>query len=348
MAGAAADNTLAPDGYRARVVDSEVEHAFGVRRAGGAPSLRQDLDGPPRAAHRPTPGPWPVSTRPCRRASRGVEPRPARLRRHHGAGVILAGSAQRPTTSPATPARAGCGASACVPCPCSSRPTPMAKCPGRAPRESCRAVRDSGASQTCCRGGWPGQIGLPLPEVQQNLRDYLASCHRAAAEPHTTRRGSRGCCGPSPATRHRRPATPRWPPTSSPSRCTGTPSAATWPETGGGGATRVVGALRSRAPLRKSPKWHFADPSLAAAALGADAGRLMADASTLGLLFESLVVRDLRILAQPLGGRASISVTHPVSRPTPSLSFPTDAGSPSRPSSEAATPSRPLRSPCCA
>ena len=29
----------------------------------------------------------------------------------------------------------------------------------------------------------------------------------------------------------------------------------------------------------------------------------MADASTLGLLFESLVVRDLRILAQPLDGR---------------------------------------------
>ena len=44
-------------------------------------------------------------------------------------------------------------------------------------------------------------------------------------------------------------------------------------------------------------------PSLAAAALGADPGRLMADASTLGLLFESLVVRDLRILAQPLDGR---------------------------------------------
>ena len=61
--------------------------------------------------------------------------------------------------------------------------------------------------------------------------------------------------------------------------------------------------LRSRALLRRSPKRHLADPSLAAAALGADPGRLMADASTLGLLFESLVVRDLRILAQPLGGR---------------------------------------------
>ncbi len=24
-----------------------------------------------------------------------------------------------------------------------------------------------------CRGGWPGQRGLPVDEVQQNLRDYL-------------------------------------------------------------------------------------------------------------------------------------------------------------------------------
>lgn len=29
----------------------------------------------------------------------------------------------------------------------------------------------------------------------------------------------------------------------------------------------------------------------------------MSDPATLGLLFESLVVRDLRVLAQPLGGR---------------------------------------------
>jgi predicted AAA+ superfamily ATPase len=61
--------------------------------------------------------------------------------------------------------------------------------------------------------------------------------------------------------------------------------------------------LRSRAALRTSPKRHFADPSLAVAALGAGPERLLQDLNLLGLLFESLVVRDLRVLAQPLDGR---------------------------------------------
>lgn len=61
-------------------------------------------------------------------------------------------------------------------------------------------------------------------------------------------------------------------------------------------------ALRSRGILRGTSKRHFVDPSLAVAALGADPERLLADPETLGLLFESFVVRDLRVHAQPLGG----------------------------------------------
>jgi predicted AAA+ superfamily ATPase len=60
--------------------------------------------------------------------------------------------------------------------------------------------------------------------------------------------------------------------------------------------------LRSRTTLRRSPKRHFVDPSLAVAALGATAERLARDFEALGLLFESLVVRDLRVLSQPLDG----------------------------------------------
>lgn len=56
--------------------------------------------------------------------------------------------------------------------------------------------------------------------------------------------------------------------------------------------------LRSRTVLRKMPARHFTDPSLAAAALRATPARLLADLRFLGLLFESLVVRDLRIHAQ--------------------------------------------------
>lgn len=61
--------------------------------------------------------------------------------------------------------------------------------------------------------------------------------------------------------------------------------------------------LRSRANLRTSPKRHFVDPSLAVAALGAGPERLLGDLNLLGLLFESLVIRDLRVLAQPLDGQ---------------------------------------------
>ena len=60
-------------------------------------------------------------------------------------------------------------------------------------------------------------------------------------------------------------------------------------------------ALRSRRILRSSPTRHFVDPSLAAAALGAGPNRLLDDPETLGLLFESLVLRDLRIYAQANG-----------------------------------------------
>jgi uncharacterized protein len=60
--------------------------------------------------------------------------------------------------------------------------------------------------------------------------------------------------------------------------------------------------LRSRRRLRQAPKRHFVDPSLAVAALRADPAALMRDLNLLGFLFESLVVRDLRIYAQPIRG----------------------------------------------
>jgi len=51
-----------------------------------------------------------------------------------------------------------------------------------------------------------------------------------------------------------------------------------------------------------TPKRHFVDPSLAAAALRASSRALARDPAALGQLFESLVVRDLRIYSQPLDG----------------------------------------------
>ena len=56
--------------------------------------------------------------------------------------------------------------------------------------------------------------------------------------------------------------------------------------------------LRSRSTLRRWPKRHFVDPSLAVAALGATPPRLLADLHFLGLLFESMVYRDLSIYSR--------------------------------------------------
>lgn len=56
--------------------------------------------------------------------------------------------------------------------------------------------------------------------------------------------------------------------------------------------------LRSRIALRTSPTRHFVCPSLAVAALRANSVRLRADLEFFGLLFESLVVRDLRVYSQ--------------------------------------------------
>ncbi|MYG93942.1 MAG: ATP-binding protein [Acidimicrobiia bacterium] len=56
--------------------------------------------------------------------------------------------------------------------------------------------------------------------------------------------------------------------------------------------------LRSRIALRTTPARHFVCPSLAVAALRTNSVRLRSDLDFFGFLFESLVVRDLRIYSQ--------------------------------------------------
>lgn len=63
--------------------------------------------------------------------------------------------------------------------------------------------------------------------------------------------------------------------------------------------------LRSRSVLRSSPKRHFVDPSLAAAAMLAGPSHLINDLETFGFLFESLAVRDLRVYAQIIRGHVA-------------------------------------------
>jgi len=56
--------------------------------------------------------------------------------------------------------------------------------------------------------------------------------------------------------------------------------------------------LRTSHTLRKASKLHFVDPSLAVAAMRSGPERLVRDLKALGLLFESMAIRDLRVYAQ--------------------------------------------------
>lgn len=60
--------------------------------------------------------------------------------------------------------------------------------------------------------------------------------------------------------------------------------------------------LRSKVRLRTHAKWHFIDPSLAVAALNGSRQKLLREPSALGLLFESLAIRDLRIHSELIRG----------------------------------------------
>ncbi len=61
--------------------------------------------------------------------------------------------------------------------------------------------------------------------------------------------------------------------------------------------------MRSRARLRTTPVRYFVDRSLGPAALNIGSAELMADPNALGLHFEALVIRDLRLYAQPKRGQ---------------------------------------------
>ncbi len=61
--------------------------------------------------------------------------------------------------------------------------------------------------------------------------------------------------------------------------------------------------LRSKTAIRTADTRYFVDPSIATAALGLGPADLLNDLSTMGLLFETLCVRDLRVFAEALNGR---------------------------------------------
>jgi predicted AAA+ superfamily ATPase len=177
-------------------------------------------------------------------------------------------------------------------------------------------LRLSDIAARICVGGWPALLGANVEDALVWNRDYLDEISRA-----DIRRADEVARDPARVARVLK----------SLARNVSTEAAATTIAADAGGPEGPVsddtvrdylGALdrlmvvedlpawaphlRSRSLLRKAAKRHFVDPSLAVAALGASPQRLMTDLNSLGLLFESLVVRDLRVYAQAAGH----TVTH--------------------------------------
>lgn len=162
------------------------------------------------------------------------------------------------------------------------------------------------------RGGWPGLRDQPISPAQQRVRDYLDEIRRTDISSVDGIRRDPERVGRMLQSLARNVAT----------HATGATLAA---DTGGpdGALKKHTAAdymaalerllivedqpawaphLRSRYVLRRAAKRHFVDPSLAVAALRTDPAAILRDLNFLGLLFESLVVRDLRVYAQAADG----------------------------------------------
>lgn len=61
--------------------------------------------------------------------------------------------------------------------------------------------------------------------------------------------------------------------------------------------------LRSKTAIRSSDTRYYTDPSIATAALGLGPDDLIADLNTMGLMFETMCVRDLRVFASAVDGQ---------------------------------------------
>jgi predicted AAA+ superfamily ATPase len=164
-----------------------------------------------------------------------------------------------------------------------------------------------------CRGGWPGFRDLDLAQARRAVRDYLDEVRRTdissvdgiTRDPERVRRLMQSLAR-NIATRA---------PVTTLAADAAEPGSTMTDNTARGYIAALARLmivedqpswtphLRSRSDLRTTPARHFVDPSLAVAALGATPDQLLRDLNLFGLLFESLVVRDLRIYAQAFDGR---------------------------------------------
>jgi predicted AAA+ superfamily ATPase len=163
-----------------------------------------------------------------------------------------------------------------------------------------------------CRGGWPALLGLSVKDACQGTQDYLEEIRRTDINDVEGSRRDPEKVGRLLRSLARNVAT-----------SVSVSTLAADVEGPDGSVDRHTVAdylsalsrlfvvedqpawqphLRSRYALRKAEKRHFVDPSLAVAALRASPSQLRQDLNLLELLFESLVIRDLRVYSQRFAG----------------------------------------------
>jgi uncharacterized protein len=162
-------------------------------------------------------------------------------------------------------------------------------------------------------GGWPGFRGLALEQALRAVRDYLEEIRRVDVSRVEERRRDPNKVGQLLRSLARNVAT--YAAATTLARDTGGAEGSLKDDTvrdylDALGRLMIVEDqpawaphLRSKYALRSAAKRHFVDPSLAVAALRSTPDRLLHDMKLLGFLFESLVVRDLRVYAQAADAR---------------------------------------------
>jgi uncharacterized protein len=161
-----------------------------------------------------------------------------------------------------------------------------------------------------CRGGWPAFRDLDLPNALRRVRDYLGEIPRDVqrlGSGHRVERVTRLIQSLA-----RNVATPVA------ARTLATDASRPEDQVSDDAIAAYLSSLssifiiedqpawqphlRSKYRLRRSAKRHFVDPSLAVAALQGGPDAVVRDLNFMGLLFESMAIRDLRIYSQAIDG----------------------------------------------
>lgn len=179
---------------------------------------------------------------------------------------------------------------------------------GEPQRSAQSALTVAKLAELVCTGGWPGNLERSPAQTLRSNRDYLSEIQRTDIHQVGDKRRDPVKVGRLLQSLARNVATPASIETLARDvRGTGPAFKASTADEYLHALERLMIVedqpawsphLRSRTTLRTTPVRHFVDPSLAVAALRATPSRLLGDPETFGLLFESMVVRDLRVYAQ--------------------------------------------------